>query len=126
MEAIFAPDVSDSGRFWPRRWRFARPQHHISRSCERRERLECTAPGERFQPRSVSLRGVRRLILSHSRRTVSVAWCDPQVKHETLRMMGVHTRYEMTSVRWMDKTHTAISTGSCDAAAVPSHLLAPT
>ena len=68
----------------------------LSHSCERREALEYTAPGERFQPRSVSLRGVRRLILSHSRRAVSVSWCDLQVNHETLRMMGVRRRYEMT------------------------------
>ena len=45
----------------------------LSHSCERREALESTAPDERFQPRSVSLRGVRRLILSHSRRAVSVS-----------------------------------------------------
>ena len=98
MEAIFAPDVSESGRFGAQRWRSARPQHHISHSCGHREALECTAPGERSQPRSVSLRDVRRLILSHSRRPVSVSSCDPQVNHETLRMMGVRTRYEMASI----------------------------
>ena len=57
MEAILAPDVSEFWPIWVQRWRSTRPQHHIVHFCERWEALECTAPGERFQPRSVSLRG---------------------------------------------------------------------